>query len=385
MMKNKNEDDFLSEEEEEEDQEKDEELDLDDSKKEEIKDNSSKEEIEIVEVDENIFVERDPFDEEYQNDNVDQTRFQKNKKGVEKQFENYAKLKFNMLSRKKRLLALKKGPPVSEYLVSEKESGYEERYLLVYLDNIDYLNELVDGELSKISKSLQFYEKFTAGTSTGNGILTKFSKFLMLIQGLQYYSGDLANRALQSNKFANTIDNLDPEKAKINIFSSLHERFESQRKLNWESVVRTKNNLQIAKSMAITPSLLSFVGRLFTYCPTRGSVVFEYLIAFLCSGKISNIQFIPQLFSKIKIILTGKYTSKKLNVLSNGTPWIHAPLEIAKKLKSVLGKEKFSLIENQLYGVYGWVYRESDIANRHGHCNSHPNPNLVKNFKGFDL
>ncbi|CAM9692061.1 unnamed protein product [Heterosigma akashiwo] len=36
-------------------------------------------------------------------------------------------------------------------------------------------------------------------------------------------------------------------------------------------------------------------------------------------------------------------------------------------------------------GTVGWVYRPSDIPNRHGHCNSNPNPDLVKTFKGFDF
>ena len=35
-------------------------------------------------------------------------------------------------------------------------------------------------------------------------------------------------------------------------------------------------------------------------------------------------------------------------------------------------------------GVSGWVYRESDLPNRHGHCNSHPNPLLTRcRFENF--
>lgn len=56
---------------------------------------------------------------------------------------------------------------------------------------------------------------------------------------------------------------------------------------------------------------------------------------------------------------------------------------MAKRLCDVLGKEAFARIESQMNGVYGWTYRESDMPNRHGHCNSNPNLLLVKQFTGF--
>jgi hypothetical protein len=31
------------------------------------------------------------------------------------------------------------------------------------------------------------------------------------------------------------------------------------------------------------------------------------------------------------------------------------------------------------------VYRASDIPNRHGYHNSHPNPDLCRSFTGFEL
>lgn len=112
--------------------------------------------------------------------------------------------------------------------------------------------------------------------------------------------------------------------------------------------------------------------------PTRGGGVYDAVVALLCDGTT----YIPHLESKVRAILTGKLCVDGQNasapagygsviaasheVLANGTSWIHCPLDVALLLRGAVGEEAFMDIEVAMRGVSGWVYRESDIPNRHG-------------------
>ena len=71
------------------------------------------------------------------------------------------------------------------------------------------------------------------------------------------------------------------------------------------------------------------------------------------------------------------------HALSNGECWVHCAVSTAERLERAVGRETFERIELLMHGTSGWVYRDSDLPNRHGYCNSQPNPALVTSFKGF--
>merc|ERR1719160_1707498 len=96
---------------------------------------------------------------------------------------------------------------------------------------------------------------------------------------------------------------------------------------------------------------------------------------------------IPQLAEKLRVLLTGKIRLKgqeeERDLLADGSAWVHCPEETARRILEALGEEEFARIEASMHGNWGHVYRLSDIPNRHGHCNSNPNPALTKRFRGF--
>mmetsp|Transcript_6585 Transcript_6585/g.11611 ORF Transcript_6585/g.11611 Transcript_6585/m.11611 type:complete len:250 (+) Transcript_6585:711-1460(+) len=177
--------------------------------------------------------------------------------------------------------------------------------------------------------------------------------------------------------------------------ASVHTSYERTRKEKWASQIEAQNELCTAQQLVDAKTPLEFIGRLMTSCPTRGGGVWESLVALLCGADPGT----PLLESKVRAILTGKmsievssaapagYSSiaakARHEVIANGTSWIHCPLDRALLLREVVGEEAFLEIETSMRGVSGWVYRESDIPNRHGHCNSHPNPALTRRFDSF--
>ena len=74
-----------------------------------------------------------------------------------------------------------------------------------------------------------------------------------------------------------------------------------------------------------------------------------------------------------------------MDVMSNGESWVNCPIAVAEQFAEIIGEDAFLKIEIDMRGFWGHVYRESDLPNRHGYCNSHPNPRLSRQFKGFAL
>eukprot|EP01084_Bolivina_argentea_P018255 33989_1 len=144
--------------------------------------------------------------------------------------------------------------------------------------------------------------------------------------------------------------------------------------------------LRIAKNIIMTQNMFSFCGKILKLCPTRGGKIFDNLCSLLFDNKING-NLIPLYDEKLKIIMNGKYKKKenKYKIISAGLPWIRCPLNNVIKFKSVIGDKKWKIIEKSMHGRYEHRYRESDIPNRHGHCNSNPNPSLVQYFTGFGL
>ena len=118
--------------------------------------------------------------------------------------------------------------------------------------------------------------------------------------------------------------------------------------------------------------------------------MWDHLVALLACSRVDGAP-IPLLAAKVRCILTGRMRvgdgedAAAVRVIARGESWVTCPLETARKLRDAVGEEAFAAIENEMHGHWGWVYRYSDIANRHGHCNSNPNPELARSFRGFGI
>ena len=311
---------------------------------------------------------------------TDEEAITHNKPSKDKEFAMWAQYRFNQLSHNKmKAVHSKWGSSGPTFEPSEYEAEYVPQKLIRYEENSEYLDKFVNSELAKIKSLNQFVDSYYKGYPTGNGFTGK-EKWLMLIQALQYCSNNLMNTACANGSYKNTYDYID----KIDqLVTDIYNEFERKRRENWNAIVKTKSDLLIARHIVVTRDLDSFMGRLMKACPTRGGTVFENVVS-LCSTDPA----IPLLAEKIKILMTGKYRygeNSPVSVISNGEAWIQCGPETVKRFISMIGSEAFSQIEMSMYGSSGWVYRLSDLPNRHSHCNSNPNPLLRWNFSGFKL
>ncbi|CAD7960857.1 unnamed protein product [Amoebophrya sp. A25] len=223
----------------------------------------------------------------------------------------------------------------------------------------------------------------------------------------------------------------------FSICGPIHERFEQKRKEKLAHTIQTRNSRRIAELMCLSADPHAFLGRLFAACPTRGGDVFQELIAMITGEGDQALSF-PLLKFKLFVLLTGRAPHLLVNnmcggkmgsdikedglsymltssssctemnqtstsdhlfisisciedmasapaAIAGGTSWVHCQANIAEKFEKILGVDTFSQIELCMRGKAGWVYRESDIPNRHGHCNSHPNKSLFMDFSGFSF
>uniref|UniRef100_A0A7S1AWD0 VWFA domain-containing protein n=1 Tax=Noctiluca scintillans TaxID=2966 RepID=A0A7S1AWD0_NOCSC len=274
----------------------------------------------------------------------------------------------------------KDGPKV-EVPISTS-SSYEPRRCLRYEEAADYLDGIVTDVLGKIRRANIWVSDLFGGRADGHGFLGQ-EKWIMLIQALRHVGNDVMNTAVAKGTYLNTWE-CQGEEGASHIVRLLHERFESSRREKWSACVDRRNALLTAKSMLATTDIDAFAGRCLLSCPTRGGDVFDHLVGLLraCSDRASA-QQVPLLREKVAALLTGRIGDWRM--LADGSSWVHCSKETALYLKEAVGEESFEQIELAMYGTWGHVYRESDIPNRHGHCNSNPNSNLVERFAGFRL
>merc|ERR1712060_241355 len=154
---------------------------------------------------------------------------------------------------------------------------------------------------------------------------------------------------------------------------------ENTRREKLAACVEKRNALRTAQRIVATTDADAFAGRCAVSCPTRGGEVFHCLVALLANGDAR----VPLLKEKVRTIMTGKLAEAV--VIAEGSSWIHCPVETARQLQAIVGEEEFAQIELSMRGTWGHVYRQSDIPNRHGHCNSNPNGSLTMSFNGFRL
>jgi len=300
----------------------------------------------------------------------------------DKDFEAWAEWKLGKASKRKGEeieKTMKDGPPILGTLPTD--AGYESRELADYNKHADFFRGVIEEELEKIKDINMFFADYTDKAVLGQNLGPEV-KWIMVLQALQFCSNDLANTGVSSGTYKNTIDYLDKTNE---VLKHIHEFFDTHRKQNWANTITEKNNLVAAQQIVATKNIWAFIGRVMKSCPTRGGAIFDGLVSYLHSPP-AYLTPVPHLEKKVEIIFTGKFTQPdepSLDVQSDGSAWVHCTPTIAKKFKDSVGEAVWASIESKMYGHWGWVYRMSDLPNRHGHCNSNPNPLLSVSFSGF--
>lgn len=263
------------------------------------------------------------------------------------------------------------------------DAAHKPRVPLQYEDAAHFFDAAVEAELLKIRRMNAFTAALYRGASYGEGF-TASERRLMLIQALQFVGNDVMQEGVKKGQYLNTFDCLAADHGGIaRICGQLHERFEQRRREKLSACVEQRNALLTARRIVAASDLDAFAGRCYVSCPTRGGAVFHCVVALLGASGGGCRVAVPYLCEKVRAVLTGKIGDRA--VIAEGSSWVHCPVETAQRLRDAVGAEEFTNMELSMHGTWGHVYRESDIPNRHGHCNSHPNADLVQRFRGFHL
>ncbi|CAF1338971.1 unnamed protein product [Rotaria sp. Silwood1] len=195
----------------------------------------------------------------------------------------------------------------------------------------------------------------------------------MLVQCLRFYSNESINSAVFNKTFFDV--RTDSER----ILIAAHEDFDANRQTLTKNRIEQIRALEIARRTVLTKDIGVYLGRMMIYAPTRGGKIFDTILSLLLDRSQKQV---PLLAEKISIIFTGRYkehhdAEKEFDVLSNGIAWF-PDRSIINRVKEALGEDQWDDLDRLMRGrTCGHVYRLSDIPNRHGYCNSHPNPLLV--------
>lgn len=148
-----------------------------------------------------------------------------------------------------------------------------------------------------------------------------------------------------------------------------------------KDVMESVQNMRANYCMLHTPSVWAFIGYLMCTYKERGQG-FSDLVSTIVDDNCQETY--PLLSEKVRVMFLGKYNDHA--VLAKGNVWI-PDAKLSKKFATVLGEEVWNDIEISVRScVQLHVYRESDIPNRHGHCNSNPYiPNELRKKLGMPL
>jgi hypothetical protein len=284
---------------------------------------------------------------------------------------------------------------------------FSARPLAAYDDHPSFFDELVAQQLVLIEPMNRHLAKLFDGLPLGKTLGAGMSfpmelQRLVLVQALRFRTNSAANSGVSSGEYKNTFDFFKCNSAAGGggigeLLTEIHTSFEQKRREGWDTACAAQRDLQLAKAIALARDPAAFAGKLMSESPTRGGGVFMALAAMLGSGFVedtntsgeSKMVAIPMLEQKVRALLTGKISIAKGGTeyvcMSRGQSWTACPMDLASRLKHVVGEDAFVAIEMSMYGSWGHVYRESDIPNRHGHCNSCPNDSLGGSFRGFKL
>ncbi|CAM4908453.1 unnamed protein product [Rotaria socialis] len=195
----------------------------------------------------------------------------------------------------------------------------------------------------------------------------------MLVQCLRFYSNESINGAVLNKTFFNV--RTDHE----HVLTVAHEEFDANRQNLTTNKIEQIRVLELARRAVLTNDIGVYLGRMMVYAPTRGGKIFDTILSLLLDRSQKQV---PLLAEKISIIFTGRYkehrdAEKEFHVLSNGLAWF-PDRSIINRVREALGEDQWNDLDQLMRGrTCGHVYRLSDIPNRHGYHNSHPNPNLV--------
>eukprot|EP01104_Vermistella_antarctica_P014791 TRINITY_DN4715_c0_g3_i1.p1 TRINITY_DN4715_c0_g3~~TRINITY_DN4715_c0_g3_i1.p1 ORF type:complete len:1115 (+),score=263.30 TRINITY_DN4715_c0_g3_i1:437-3781(+) len=320
-----------------------------------------------------------------------------NKPLKEKQFGVWAKYKFKELSKKQmenvRRSCPVAGPKVEDdttnLAIDHSDATNTARPGAQYDDHPDHYNAAVDRLLHLIRDPIAHATGLYDGCVTGSSF-TPRERWLMMIQALQYSSNAIARKAVQNDTYVNTHDAVDDLAA---VVRETYSEYKRKKEEKGKEAVTAMVAWMTAKRIMKSKDPYAFAGRMMVSCPTRGGDVFNNCVKLLCNGVVDGVP-IPNLVQKIRLFLTGRLrltttgehtTKSDRPVLANGEAWIHCTAEVADDLREVVGRDAFATIEVSMHGHWGWVYRMSDLPNRHGYHNSRPNPSLASSFTGFNL
>ncbi|XP_053374188.1 uncharacterized protein LOC123531588 [Mercenaria mercenaria] len=201
----------------------------------------------------------------------------------------------------------------------------------------------------------------------------------MLCQAVRFHSNSSA-RAASADK--QLLDIKDGQETVIAILV-LNHKFLDEFKVNArKSAVERALWKRANYCMLWATTPWAFVGYLMNTHTSRLEGFSALIDVFMST--VSEDTELPYLKEKIHILLTGQY--KTYAVLDNGNQWLPEK-KMASNFKKLLGKEIWDEFEMELRSsVQIHVYRESDIPNRHGHCNSNPYiPNALRRKLGMAL
>ena len=195
----------------------------------------------------------------------------------------------------------------------------------------------------------------------------------MLVQCLRFYSNESINSAVLDKTFFNA--HLHPQE----ILVVAHQEFDRNRERMTNSRIEEIRALELGRRIVLTNDIGVFLGRMMVYAPTRGGKIFDTVLSLLLDRSQKQPPLVQE---KVSVIFTGRYKEHpdadvEFNVLSNGIAWF-PDRSVINRVKETLTDEQWNAIDQLMRGrTYGHVYRLSDIPNRHGFHNSHPNPKLV--------
>lgn len=199
--------------------------------------------------------------------------------------------------------------------------------------------------------------------------LDKKLKWAALVQSLRFSHNDGVKSAISNGRGKNIETHADEiiRDAADHCNEVLGEKFASD--------TTAFDRTAIAKNISETSGIEAFAGKLRVYCPNRTNAIFDEIVAKLCLLRAKE---------KIEALLRNKVGGAKLYDYS--AVW-SPPARVVFNFRQILGEELFKEIEteNKRVGMTGHRYRESDKPNRHGFCNSNPNPLLMRGFTGYEV
>jgi hypothetical protein len=199
----------------------------------------------------------------------------------------------------------------------------------------------------------------------------------MIVQCLRFHSNESINSAVLDKTFFNA--QIDPQK----ILVVAHEEFDANRQQMANNQIEQIRALELARRIVLTNDIGVYIGRMMVYAPTRGGKIFDTVLSLLLDRSQKQA---PLLAEKISIIFTGRYkehrdAEKEFDVISQGIAWF-PDRTIINQVKEALGEDQWNDLDQLMRGrTCGHLYRLSDIPNRHGYHNSHPNPKLVVQWR----